>query len=85
VDFPVVFVDEASMATEPNALIPLTKGVGHNFENAGASVHANDILPSVPTRCADRRPQAVAAPGHKPESRAGQASNEFVRKIDRGE
>ncbi|GHJ88617.1 hypothetical protein NliqN6_5019 [Naganishia liquefaciens] len=29
VDFPVVFLDEASMATEPNALIPLTKGCQH--------------------------------------------------------
>jgi superfamily I DNA and/or RNA helicase len=26
-DFPVVFFDEASMATEPSSLIPLTKGV----------------------------------------------------------
>lgn len=26
-DFPVVFLDEASMSTEPAALIPLMKGV----------------------------------------------------------
>lgn len=27
-DFPVVFMDEASMSTEPAALIPIMKGVG---------------------------------------------------------
>jgi superfamily I DNA and/or RNA helicase len=27
IDFPVVFLDEASMATEPASLIPLMKGV----------------------------------------------------------
>lgn len=31
IDFPVVFLDEASMSTEPASLIPLMKGVGTNF------------------------------------------------------
>ena len=30
-DFPVVFLDEAFMSTEPASLIPMMKGVGINF------------------------------------------------------
>ena len=31
VDFPVVFLDEASMSTEPASLIPLMRGVRYRF------------------------------------------------------
>lgn len=31
IDFPIVFLDEASMATEPLTLLPLMKGVSHFF------------------------------------------------------
>lgn len=46
IDFPIVFLDEASMATEPLSLVPLTKGVGFRFlavlgESELTPVHAS--------------------------------------------
>lgn len=32
IDFPVVFLDEASMSTEPATLIPIMKGVRRNMK-----------------------------------------------------
>jgi superfamily I DNA and/or RNA helicase len=31
IDFPIVFLDEASMATEPLSLVPLMKGVSSHI------------------------------------------------------
>ena len=31
IDFPIVFLDEASMATEPLSLVPLMKGVSTDY------------------------------------------------------
>jgi superfamily I DNA and/or RNA helicase len=41
VDFPIVFLDEASMATEPSSLIPLMKGVSRS---SLAVMLSNDVL-----------------------------------------
>jgi len=35
VDFPVVFLDEASMSTEPASLIPIMKGVSKRIDDGG--------------------------------------------------
>jgi superfamily I DNA and/or RNA helicase len=40
IDFPVVFLDEASMATEPASLIPLMKGVSDSLIDETWPVHA---------------------------------------------
>lgn len=59
IDFPMVFLDEASMATEPLSLIPLMKGVSRLLlcmSTADGLVFA----------CGDhRRPQAAASCHHQ--------------------
>jgi hypothetical protein len=57
IDFPVVFLDEASMATEPASLIPLMKGVSDGLLYETWSVHES---PAVTTCGFDRRSQAAA-------------------------
>ena len=53
VDFPVVFLDEASMSTEPASLIPLMKGVSLLASLLSSST---DLSSSVQTSCPYRRP-----------------------------
>lgn len=36
IDFPIVFLDEASMSTEPASLIPLMKGVSSFLASAAS-------------------------------------------------
>lgn len=38
IDFPIVFLDEASMATEPLSLVPLMKGVSVVLRDPGHQV-----------------------------------------------
>ncbi|KAF8885662.1 P-loop containing nucleoside triphosphate hydrolase protein, partial [Infundibulicybe gibba] len=68
-DFPVVFLDEAGMATEPASLIPLMKGVSDASFSFGDSL-TDAHIQGTPC-CAHRGPQATAPVITSPEARAG--------------
>ena len=50
VDFPVVFLDEASMSTEPASLIPLMKGVSLLASLLSSSTDLSSVQTSRPYR-----------------------------------
>lgn len=84
IDFPVVFLDEASMATEPASLMPLVKGVscgidvefGKNFDRTVLMLlSANQIV----CPCSDHRgSQAATSCHHQPEGKTRGSGFEFV-------
>ena len=63
VDFPIVFIDEASMSTEPATLIPLMKGVRLHMTSIYAGISADCL--TVATSRAHWRPQTASARNHK--------------------
>ena len=78
-DFPVVFLDEASMSTEPASLIPLMKGVCTGC----VCMYGTDFA-TVATSGDDRGPQAAPAGGDEPQGQGGGAGREPVRAADGG-